>query len=390
MAKRKSQSQRPQARGVIPAYGSNSQGHQRRNDSGRQSSSVNQYSRNNPNYSQRAKSNGRGKKAAIGILAAFVLVLVGVGTAFGVYLSNINNSLAGNLSNEEMQEIQDALVPLVSYDKPFYMMLIGSDEREGSDEEGKRSDTAILARVDAPNGVVTLISIPRDTMIEMDEYGTQKFNAAYAFEGAAGTITEAKELTGANISHYAEVNFNSLIELVNVIGGVEVDVPELIDDPDAGNVVIQPGLQTLDGEAALVFARSRAYADGDFTRTSNQRLLIEAIMNKVLSLPPNELPAAIQSAANCVTTDLNATDLLSLATQLQGASSLTLYSGMVPSDVTMLNGVSYVVADKAALAEMMKVVDAGGDPSTITSTGTSVDLVGELNETAEVTGPYTL
>ena len=115
------------------------------------------------------------------------------------------------------------------------------------------------------------------------------------------------------ISHYAEVNFEKIVQLIDAVGGIEVDVPELIDDPDAGDVVIEEGLQTLDGEAALTFARSRSYADGDFTRTSNQRLLVEALINKVLQTPVNELPGVIQSAAECVTTDLTATEIIDLA-----------------------------------------------------------------------------
>lgn len=378
MAKRKQQSNRPNSPRVVPAYQSDaysrnsaayrSKSGQRSQSEPQQAAGQNQYSRTNPAYSKRAKKSGRTKKVAIAVVLAVVLVLGGVGGAAALMLSGIDQSLAGNKTEAEMQEIQDALVPLVSFDKPFYMMLIGSDAREGSDEEGERSDTAILARVDAPNGIVTLLSIPRDTKITIDGYGTQKFNAAYAYNGAAGTIKEASQLCGVDISHYAEINFTKLIELVDVVGGVEVDVPEIIDDPDAGPVVIQPGLQTLDGEAALVFARSRAYADGDFTRTSNQRLLIEALMNKVLSLPATELPALVQRAAACVTTDLKATDFLSLASQLQGAASLTMYSAMVPSGVDMIGGVSYVLADTAGLAKMMKVIDTGGDPNTVVIT----------------------
>lgn len=373
MAKRKQQSNRPNSSRVVPAYDSdafsrNSDSYRTRqsnNTQPRQASAQNQYSRNNPAYSSRAKKSSRGKKVALAIVLALILVVGGVGGAAALIMGGIDQSLAGNKTDAEMQEIQDALVPTTTFDKPFYMMLIGSDAREDADEEGQRSDTAILARVDAPQGIVTLVSIPRDTKITIDGYGTQKFNAAYAYNGAAGTIKEASELCNVDISHYAEINFTKLIELVDVVGGVEVDVPEIIDDPDAGPIVIQAGPQTLNGEAALVFARSRAYADGDFTRTSNQRLLIEALMNKVLSLPATELPAVIQRAAECVTTDLRSTDLLSLASQLQSAESLTMYSAMVPSDVDMIDGISYVITNTTGLKKMMDIVDEGGDPSTV-------------------------
>lgn len=330
-----------------------------------------QYSRNNSQYSVSSQKSGkRGKKIAIGVLCTLFVVLLSGGTAFALYVNSINDALNGNKTAEERQAIADTLAPVHNYSEPFYMLLIGSDKREGSEEDGQRSDTNILVRVDPKECVVTLVSIPRDTKIEIDGYGTNKFNAAYNYGGAASTINEANQLCGVKISHYAEVNFEELIGLVDAIGGVEVDVPELIDDPDAGNVVIQPGLQHLDGESALVFARSRSYADGDFTRTSNQRLLIEAIINKVMSMPITDLPGAIQAAAKCVTTDFTVNNLIDLAMQFKDLGDLTMYSAMVPSTTADIGGVSYVITDKTALKEMMKLVEAGEDPSTIVAENT--------------------
>ena len=185
-----------------------------------------------------------------------------------------------------------------------------------------------------------MVSIPRDTKIDIDGYGTNKFNAAYAYGGAAGAVREANQLLGVEISHYAEVNFGKLKELVDAVGGVDVEVTELIDDPDADGtaahpewprVIIEEGEQHLNGNEALVFARSRAYADGDFTRTANQRKLIMAIVNKVLDLNATDLLGVIQAASQCVTTDLAVGDIAALAQQFQDEGDLTIYSAMVPS-----------------------------------------------------------
>lgn len=212
-------------------------------------------------------------------------------------------------------------------------------------------------------------------MIDIDGYGTNKFNAAYNYGGAAATIREATQLTGASISHYAEVNFEELVSLVDAVGGVDVMVDERIDDTDADNttdhpenprIIIEAGEQHLNGEQALVFARSRAYVDGDFTRTANQRKLIQALVDKVLALPVTELPGVIQAAAKCVTTDMKVNDIISLAQQFKDDGDLLMYSAMLPSVTGYVDGVSYVFADEDKVAEMMKVVDQGGDPSGIT------------------------
>ena len=347
-----------------------------------------QYSRYNEHY-----SNNKAKKSRRFMVAAVILVLVcalGAGTAFAMYIDSVNQKLnRGNMSQKEIDEINDALKPAsgavqkgTTFDEPFYMLLIGSDRRSDGSVEGARSDTNIVVRVDPDRNQVTMVSIPRDTMVELEGYGTNKFNAALNFGGAGLVIKEAEKLLGIDISHYAEVNFDDLVDLVEAVGGVDVEVSETIDDADAdrtrsdyynADIVIEEGLQHLNGEQALVFARSRAYLDGDFTRTANQRKLIEAIVEKVLKLNVTELPGVIEAAAKCVTTDLTVTDILGLAQQFKGKGKLTVYSAMVPSYTDWINDISWVINDKDMTREMMKVVEAGDDPSEIMSNGASAE-----------------
>lgn len=334
------------------------------------------YSRGSSAYSHASakKKSGRGKKIAIGVVAVVLVALIGCGAALALYINGINSTLnTGNKTQDQLAAIDEQLASS-DLDEPFYLVLIGSDIRPGQSQSDSRSDTNILVRVDGSKNQVTMVSIPRDTAIDIDGHGVSKFNNAYTYNGAAGVIQETSELCGVDISHYAEVNFDNLVALVDAVGGVDVEVTELIDDPNADNswdpnvepIIIEPGLQHLDGKAALVFARSRAYADGDFTRTENQRKLIQAIVDKVLAMPVNELPGVIEAAAACVTTDLSVTDIINLAMQFQDEGDMTIYSAMVPSVAQYVNGVSYVFTDTGQLAEMMKVVEEGGDPSGIT------------------------
>ncbi|MCL1797234.1 MAG: LCP family protein [Eggerthellaceae bacterium] len=332
------------------------------------SSSVSQYSRNNPHYYKKNEGAQRKKKIMIGVICALVVALIGGGTAFALYVNDINNRLLGTKTDEELRALADVLVPVQDYAEPFYMLLIGSDAREDEDEGGARSDTNILIRVDAGEGTITMVSIMRDTLTTVSGYGNMKFNAVYNYEGAAGTIREASKLCGVDIAHYAEINFEEFVDLVDALGGVEVDVPELIDDPDAGPAIIGEGPQWLYGEAALTFARSRHFADGDFSRVSNQRLLIEALFKRVISLPMIEMIGAIEAATACLTTDMKVEDLVSLARQLRTHPEVQTYSVTVPSAPAMIDEVSYVIVDAAALQEMMMLVSTGKDPSGIVAT----------------------
>ena len=197
----------------------------------------------------------------------------------------------------------------------------------------------------------------------------EKFNAAYNYNGAQGAIKAANELLGVQMSHYVEIDFSGLVDLIDEVGGVEVDVPMKIEDADAGGK-LEAGEQTLNGEQALVFARSRSYTTGDFQRSANQRLLVEAFIEKVLSMPPADIPGLVKQAAKCITTDMSLTDIIGYIQKFQDADGLTIYSAMIPSTTADSDGVSYVVCDVEALKEMMAVVNEGGDPSTVVTDNT--------------------
>lgn len=310
---------------------------------------------------KKRKKTSRAKKVIIGVLIALVLVIAATAVALGLYVSSVNKAISFE-EQEQLDRLQEALVAQEE-DEPFYMLLLGSDAREG--DTASRSDVIILTRVDAATGTVTMVSVPRDTMVELEGHGRQKINAAYAFDGAAGAVKAVSDFAGVPISHYAEIHFDELESLVDQLGGVWVDVPVTNDQTGSSNtgVTLNAGEQLLNGEQALAFARERyGYLRGDFQRTDNQRILAEAIMKQVLELPALELPGTIQSLAQCVSTDLSVTDIVQLALKFQ-ESGLTVYSGMAPSSTATIDGVSYVITDYVAWAEMMELVDAGLDPN---------------------------
>ncbi len=247
---------------------------------------------------------------------------------------------------------------------PYYVLALGSDAREG--DEVSRTDTMILVRVDPLRAQLTMLSIPRDTKVEIEGYGTQKINAAYAFGGVAGAVREAHELTGASISQAALIKFDGVESLVDYLGGVTVNVPVDVYDPEYTGLVLPAGEQEMDGHTALLFSRVRHGFDlGDYQRQKDQRILIEAIMHEVLSLSPTQMPGVVGHMGGLVGTSMRSYSILPLMLRLKLARSVTIYQATVPSTTAMIDGVSYVVADDEALSQMMRVIDAGGDPATL-------------------------
>lgn len=333
------------------------------------------YSRNAQIYHAAATAKKGGKRTVFIVLAAILMALLAAGTAFALYMNDVSNKLnRGDKTDEELMAINEALSYKSNFNEVFYMLLIGSDER--TEGEMARSDVNIVVRVDPIDNKLSLLSIPRDTKIEIPDYGTQKFNAAYAFGQVPGVIEATEDLLDVEISHYAQVNFTSLKELVNAVGGVTVEVDEKIDnkkcdDGDGNHYVIEEGTQRLNGGEALTFARNRDYAQGDFVRTSNQRKLIEAIVEEVVATPITNIPTVVQAAAGCVTTDIGIIDLIGLAQQFADSDDITMYNAMLPSYTQTINGISFVINDEEKTEEMMELFLAGKDMSEIVSNKTA-------------------
>ncbi|MGP6175266.1 LCP family glycopolymer transferase [Corynebacterium sp. A21] len=172
-------------------------------------------------------------------------------------------------------------------------LLVGSDSRTGLSEEEiaelgtggdigiGRTDTIMLLHIPL-TGSARLVSLPRDSYVEIPGYGMNKINAAFTF-GGPQLLTETVELnTNLQIDHYAEIGMGGLANIVNSVGGIDMCVAEAIQDPLA-NLDIQAGCQEFDGATALGYVRTRATALGDLDRVERQRAFFAALLDKVTS-----------------------------------------------------------------------------------------------------------
>ena len=348
------------------------------------------YSRENVGrYSERARQRRRGKVIRRGILGGLLAVLLVAVGAAGLWFARIAGNLSGNgfIANSGVLNIlQNSEVTR----EPFYTLLLGTDGRPG--ETSYRSDSIILARIDPIDKEATLISIPRDTQVTF-KGSTMKINAIHSYSeedggGPKGMVEAVNKLCGIQISHYAEVSFTSMQQLVDSIGGIDINATDGVDDPKHLEIKIEPGQQHMDGATALTYARARyQYADGDYTRMRHQRQVLGAIASKILNdLDPLQLPGLIDSVSQMVITDMSVQDILSVVNAMRGMDVDKIYSGNLPSSAGMEDGVSYVFVDEDALAEMMERVNAGEDPKapqTEGSQGTGGTVADLFNNTAE-------
>ena len=326
------------------------------------------------------KSGGWLKRILIGALA--VLVIAGVGV--GIYLKNISD----NLSNGVTEDVRNILVETEYTKEPFYMLLLGTDEsteRNDQDYGGSfRSDSMVLARVDCPNKKVTLISLERDTLVDMGEHGWEKLNAASAWGGPAYAIEMVSKMAhNVPISHFALIDFDGFCSIVDTLGGIEVDVPIEIDDDDAGGY-LAPGLQTLSGEQALILCRSRnayeGYGSGNSYRSANQRLVLSAIAHKLLASDLGTITSSVGSLSSYATTDLSLNDIVGLAQAMRGLDmSVDMYTAMQPTTAKYEDGMWFNTSNEPEWGTMIERVNQGLPPTegdVVDATGTVLATTG--------------
>lgn len=328
-------------------------------------------------YTDRPKSGGLNVKLIVLIAIAAALL---VAVAWGVsYCMRVSSNLHAGVDDD----LRAALVKTDMANEPFYMLLLGTDASQERDDTGDfggnyRSDSMILARIDAPNQTVTLISIHRDTVYDFGgEWGEQKINAAYTIGGPALAVKAVSDLAGVPISHYAEINFDAFIALVDTLGGIEVDVPIDIDDEDA-EVSLTAGVQVLDGHQALGLARARSVynnvaGDPDEMRAANQRMVISAIARELLAADVATIAATVEQLSQYVTTTLEINDIVGLAQAFQGVDpSTNIYSAMMPVVSDYHDDLWWEYVDEDKWKKMIERVDAGLPP-------TETDVVDEVS-----------
>lgn len=236
------------------------------------------------------------------------------------------------------------------------ILFLGSDKRP---DEPARADTILLVRANGREKTFSQLSIPRDTLVDIPEYGEGKINSAYAYGGPALMISTVEELTGIPIHHYVELDFSGFPPIVDSLGGVEIDVPAVIDSQypsgtDWTQVHFDAGPQHMDGERALVFVRVR-YSDDDFQRMERQQKFMEALQKKFTSSGTlARMPLIAPDMVGNITTDLSTNDILRLGwTKFRSPGDRNRKFVLVGTP-EYIGGGSYVIVDENQSQTMIR------------------------------------
>ena len=212
-------------------------------------------------------------------LATLIIVTVtaaATSSAVLLYINSIAKALGHN--HHVKVEVEEELELEVDGGEPETILILGSDKRPEFGEEFGRSDTTILLRLNPEKSLISVMSIPRDLETEIPGYGTDKFNAAYAYGGPKLALKVVKELTGLKINHVVNIDFLGFVRAVDAIGCVYTDVDRRYYHSNVGvapeeqyaEINIQPGYQKLCGVKALQYVRYR-HTDTDIVRSARQQ-----------------------------------------------------------------------------------------------------------------------
>ncbi|MGE5396874.1 MAG: LCP family protein [Chitinophagales bacterium] len=208
------------------------------------------------------------------------------------------------------------------------VLLLGIDARPG--EVNTRSDTMILACIDPTLGKVALVSIPRDSRVELPGRGINKINAANALGGPEEACSAVEELMGVPVDYYVLTNFGGFSKMVDILGGVTIDVEKRMYKPSE-HIDLQKGVQHLNGYNALGYVRFRGDALGDIGRTQRQQEFMTAFARELMqSKTILKLPRLLPELKKNVKTDMNVKTMILLARMASGFKPESLISQTLP------------------------------------------------------------
>ena len=298
------------------------------------------------------KSKSKKKKIiiySISIILAIILVVI---TGGYIYINktldkvesievNTDNIGINTENKEEFKEIKN-------------IALLGIDSRD--DDLVGRSDSIMILTLDSVHNKIKLSSIMRDSYVNIDGYGMDKINHAYAFGGAELALKTLNENFDLNISEVMVVNFSSLVNIIDKIGGVNID----ITDEEVSHIsgISSPGENLLNGNQALAYSRIRYATGGDYKRTERQRTVINAIFNKLKNTSLTEYPQLVNEFLPYIQTNMSKSALLGLGTEFSGLAMKGLEQDRFPRDEQaegqMINGTYYLTFDIENVKTSMK------------------------------------
>lgn len=297
---------------------------------------------------QREEMRRKRKRKRIIILTAeiFILLILGV-VAYGVMKLDLINY---NVLDKNKLEVYRDTGPYTN------IALFGLDSRDGEIDSGVRSDCMMVASINNETDEVKIFSLYRDTLLKQADGEFSKANSAYARGGAQEAIALMNRNFDLDIQNYISVNFNSLVDIIDTLGGIDIEISEE-ERVHMNNYAVETakvvgqkkvdvegiGLQHLSGVQAVSYSRIRYTAGGDYKRTERQRLVLQKVAEKAQKANPITLNKLMDKVLPQISTSFTKTQLLSM-----GANALSYKIGEMSGFPFEVAGKDKIEGDNAS------------------------------------------
>ena len=254
------------------------------------------------------EKNKKGLKTfGIIVLVLLIILAIIVGGTFAFVHSKLSRMQQVDLNEDDLNVSAQAEQQLAEYRN---IAIFGVDSRDDSYDKGNRSDCIIIASINNKTKEVKLISIYRDTYVQIEGHGLDKITHAYSYGEAPLAIKTLNTNLDLNIKEFATVNFDVVKETVDYIGGISMP----ITSEEVGHIsgITKPGTYTLTGEQALAYSRIRYASGGDYKRTERMRDVLTAVANKVKTLNISQLNGFVDTILPKVYTNITSADIFSM------------------------------------------------------------------------------
>lgn len=255
------------------------------------------------------------------------------------------------LIDDEAEYTGNFIERIIKSPDEITFLLLGVDTNDGS-KSGYRTDTIMLFKVNRKTGNISVLSIPRDTRTRIRGRAQEdKINHAHAYGGPELSVKAVKDLLGIELEYYVKVDYQIVKEFVDLIGGVEVDVPM-----DIKGTNIKKGVQVLNGEQAMEFLRFRkGYIDQDLGRIRAQQQFIKAAAKQTLKLNNiGKIPQMIKSYYNNIETNIPLDLILKFAASAKDYDLDGMKMATLPGKPAYINGISYFICDEEEAEILVK------------------------------------
>ena len=293
-------------------------------------------------------------KKAICLLGLFFLA--SAGGSYVMFSDLLSKPASGvyDTSAPEKEQVKKA------ENKTLNFLLMGVDERSG---DVGRSDTLIVLSANMATHKVGLISVPRDSRVEISRFGETKINHAYAYGGEQLTKAVVEKTLNIKTDHYFVINFTAFKNIIDSLGGIDIDVEKDMyyrDDYDGENGLIidlKAGQQHMDGEKAIQYVRYRD-EEGDIGRVHRQQKFIDAVLDKLTSpsiIP--KIPSIVRQSMGAIKTDMTFSDIIEYLSYIDTNAHYETSAVMVAGTPQMIDDISYWIIDYNKLHEDMDALN---------------------------------